>query len=171
LATNPKQYTVLIPTSPHLRKFLSVEYGNPVKLDNGSLLGVVIISLLSKGNFHVALKPNQKKKLVDSFTVSFSCIAPISLMKDYGHTITSDKIIQLNRFYEHLFYEKMFVFIQHRLNIGKRKLGVQDAIIEFCNYYDIELDREISYDALKKKEWRWRTKQKNIIRAFVPSNS
>lgn len=158
----------MIPTSPHLKKFISVEYGNPVKLDNGSLLGVVVISLLSKDSFHVALKPKEKSKLMTGYAATVSCCAPMSLMKDYGHSISMDKVIQLNRFYEKLFYEKLFLFVQHRLNKSKRKMGVQDAIVEFCDYYSIELDNEISYDALKKAEYRHRTNQNKIFRGIVP---
>ncbi len=169
LANNPKHYSVLIPTSSHLKKFLSVEYGNPVKLDNGSLLGVVVISLLSKDGFHVALKPKEKSQQMQGYNVSVSCSAPMSMMKDYGHSLSMDKVIQLNRFYEKLFYEKLFLFVQHRLNKSKRKMGVQDAIVEFCDYYDIELDNEISYDALKKAEYRYRKNQNKIFRGFVPS--
>ena len=169
LENNVKKYSVLIPTSSHLKKFLSVEYGHPVKIDNKTLIGTVIISMLQKQNFHVALKPVQKVQQVDGFTTSLSCVAPMSVMKDYGHSITADQAIQLNRFFEKFFYEKLYLFVQHRINKDKRKLGVQDAIFEFCSHYDIELDSDISYDSLKKSEWRWRKNQNKIFRAFVPS--
>lgn len=171
LAKYISKYSVHIKTSPHLKKFISLEFGNPVKIDNSSLLGVVLISMLQKDSFHVSLKPRQKEQLSVNYSVSITCQAPMSLMKDYGHIITLDQVIQLNRFFEKFFFEKFFLFVHYRLDKNKRKMGVQDAIYDFCNYYDIDLEREISYDALKKAEYRHRNKSNNIIRAFVPKSS
>ena len=164
-----KQFSVLIPTSVHIKKFLHKEYGNPIKIDCYTLMGIVIISLLEKQSFHVAMHEVDKKKKFSNYIVEVVCKAPLSMMKDYGHCMSIDKVVQINRFYEKLFYEKLFLFVQHKLDKNKRKMGVQDAINEYCDIYGIDIDTDISYDAMKKAEYRNRHHLNNIFRATVLS--
>ena len=170
LAKNANKYSVGIPTTSHLCKFLLVEYGNPVKIDNSTLIGTVIISLLGKASFHVSMNPLQKKQQSGTYTSTLTCQAPISLMKDYGHSITMDQAIQMNRFFERFFFEKLYLFVQHRVDKHKRNMGVQEAILDFCSFYEIDTEREISYDALKKAEYRFRKKQKKSFDILSSQN-
>ena len=105
-----------------------------------------------------------KKKKLTAYTGGVVCKAPLSMMKDYGYCMSTDKIVQINRFYEKLFYEKLFLFVQHKLDKNKRKMGVQDAINDYCDIYGIDIDTDISYDAMRKAEYRNRNNPNNIFR-------
>lgn len=39
-------------------------------------------------------------------------------------------------------------------------VSIEDALYEFCKVYDLEIDIDITFDALKQKEYRYRNSLK-----------
>jgi hypothetical protein len=48
MTKSPGHFSIHLPTKPYLACYIASQYGNPVILNNNSLMGVVIFSLLQK---------------------------------------------------------------------------------------------------------------------------
>lgn len=167
-----KYFSVNIPTTTHLKQFLLKRYGNPIAINNSSLLGVVLISVLDKTNFHVHLTPKEKIYSFKLYNDLLPCMAPFSLMKDYHYSITIDQAIQINRYYENLFEECLYIFCARRINPHKREKGYFNAIYEFAELNNIAIGKDVSYECLKKIEYRYRKNlEKKFIEGLSPQNN
>jgi hypothetical protein len=164
-----KFFTVQIPTSVYLKVFVEREFGSPVPINNHSLLGVFLIGTLQKTNPITRFSWVQKNLRFQHFTEKIVCIAPISLMKDFGFSVTEDQVIQINRFFEQYFDRELYYYVKHRVNSNERYSGYKEAIQSFATHYGLVLEEHITYEALKKMEYRYRTKvNKEIISQVCP---
>lgn len=167
-----KYFTVNIPTTTHLKQFLYKRFGNPIALNNDTLLGCYLIGIMQKPNLHVPLKPQEKIYAYKVYNDEFKVMAPLSLMKDYNYTLTVDQAIQINRFYENLFQECLYIFCARRIAPDKREKGYFNAIYEFAELNNIIIGQHVSYDCLKKIEYRHRKKlEKKYFEGLSPQNS
>jgi hypothetical protein len=151
-----KYFSVQIPTSTYIKKFIQKRCGNPVAINNNSLLGVVLIAVMDKPKYHVHLKPHEKESCFKSYTDNLACVAPLSLLKDYHFSLTKDQVIQINRYFEQSFKEALYIHCTHRVNHQKRVKGYDDAIFEFAELYKIAIGQDVTFDCLKKMEYRKR---------------
>lgn len=151
-------FSVQIPTSPYLKKFVIAEFGDPIRINNDSLIGVFLIGILEKQNFHIPLKLDEKDFRYRHFTEKITCIAPTTLMKDFGFAIKADHAIQLNRFFEEHFDRELYYFVKRNTIAGARYAGYKQAIEAFAALYSIELEKTVTFESLKKMEYRYRTK-------------
>jgi hypothetical protein len=156
-------YTVTIPTNPYLKAFITCFYGDPVSIDNKSHLGIYLIGVMSKKKPFSNLRQEEKTERYRYFTEKLQCVAPISYMSVYGFSISQDHVILINRYFESLFEEQLYHFVQRNINPNKRYSGYQSAIENFCLYYNIDLNGSVSFECLKKIEWRYRKKVQNPV--------
>ncbi len=154
-------FSVKIPTEVHLKKFAVAQLGAPIKLSNKNLFGTVILSLLQKPKMTVGINKQKTGSIQNKLKNEIICVAPFSIMKDVGTDLTSNQVIQINRLLDHLFIETLSLYVAKNTVATKRQKGIQDAIISFCELYQIVLDVDINYEALKKAEYRLRTGKKN----------
>lgn len=156
----PKTFSVQIPVSPYLKPYITRRFGDPIAIDNQSLVGVFLIGVLEKQNFNVGGQ-NQKKDIrFNYFTDSITCVAPISLMKDFGWNLKPDHIIQFNRFFEEHFDLDLHLHVERNVKKNTRYAGYKQAIESFAVEYNICLEETISFEGLKKMEYRYREKIK-----------
>ena len=167
-----KQFSVQIPTSPYMAKFLAKRYGNPVPINNKNLLGTTLISLMEKPGFHVQMKPNDKQLyFYKQFTTKLQSVAPLSLMKDYNYNLTIDQVIQMNRFFDNYFEQILYIFCAAKINRNQRHVGYDDAIFEFADIHEIAIGQDVSFDCLKKNEYRYRKNlEKKLFGELSPQN-
>ena len=157
----PKTFSVQIPTSPYLKHFICKEFGHPIQINNQSLIGVFMIGILEKQNFHVHMPQEQKNYRYLYFTEKITCIAPLSLIRNFGFTVKEDHVIQLNRFFEEYFDHELYLYVKRNTKQGHRYAGYKQAIESFAALYHIVLEETISFEALKKMEYRYRIKKEN----------
>ena len=152
-----QSYSIRIPAKPYIAKFAARRYGNPVGINNSTALSALIRGLLHKPGFdikHSTVKENLRLKY---FTGHILCEAPLSQMPQIGYALTTDHIIQINAFLEEDFKERLQLFVAKTANWEARRSGIDQAIEAFAAYYSIQLEEEITFDGLKKMEYRART--------------
>lgn len=147
-------YTVTIPTKPHIKNFIASLYGDPVRITNNNSIGIYLVGVLSKKNFHVQAKPGVKGRYLQQLTDKLCCVAPLTQLAHYGHIIRGDHYIQLNRYFEAIFEEHLYFWVDNRIDRNKRRSGYEKAIESFMDRYN--LHQTVNYDTLKKIEYRFR---------------
>lgn len=150
-------YTINIATKPYLKNFITTLYGDPIPIANNNHIGVFLIGCLCKTKLHVHLKPGEKGRIYEFLTEEVTCVSPISLLKDYGHMIDINQAIQINRYFDSIFKEHLYFWVQNRITPNKRSCGYKSAIESFMDRYN--LHHSTNYDCLQKIEYRFR---KNI---------
>lgn len=159
-------YTVSIPAKPHIARFAHTRYGNPVQLGAKNTLGCLINALLSGSNHRAKFSPHHADLRFKYLTGGIHCAAPLSEMlrgKTFG--LSLDNILVINQFLENEFEEKLYFYCQRQANWQKRRSGIDAAIEAFAKFYGILLDEEITYEALKKMEYR--TRQRKLKKIFA----
>jgi hypothetical protein len=161
-------YSVKVPTKAYLRKYVYARYGHPLKLNYTTTIGTMILCLVSKEYFDINMNTIKKDVRLSHMNDEIELVAPLGTMKYKGHSITPDKIIAINRYFENSFVEELYNYC--RDNIEKRawRPGINKAINSFCDQYGIEVEEDISFEALKKAESRYRKKIEENIQTFVP---
>ena len=155
-------YTVTIPTKTYLRKYIHSRYGQPIPINNHSLIGVIMISLLEK-NF-CTRQPSFKKDIrYTSFTDEITFLAPATLMYNYGVDMNTEKIIQVNRFFENDFEESLYRYCKYAPN-----KEIKISIEQFAMMHNIILEVDTTSECLKKSEYRYRKKIETISGNSVP---
>lgn len=162
-----KKFTVKIPTSAYIKVYIESQFGSPVPINNKNIIGIYLVGLLEKNNFRIAMNPKEKNLRFQKLKENIKCEAPISVMKDIGWHLREDHIIQINRFFEEHFEHELYMFVKRNTIPGSRYLGYKQAIHLFANEKNIEIEKHISYEGLKKMEYVYR---KRIKKNFVESS-
>lgn len=81
-----------------------------------------------------------------------------------GADIPRMSILQINRFLENLFDQSLYLHVKARLKDDREMKGWKDALLSFAEEYNLVLDpdigekEDITYEGLKKKEYRYRSR-------------
>lgn len=171
----PRTYSVKVPTKAYLRKYIYARWGQPglpLKLDYTTIYGTMILCLLDKESFTIAMSDRYKEVRTSYFKDHVEFVAPITSMHFRGHSLSQDKVIAINRFFEDFFVEDLYRFCKHHIDPQpkqSRRPGIDKAIYSFADMYGIDLEDDITFEALKKAEWRYRKKHQEKMLSFVPS--
>ncbi len=154
---NKSYFTISIFTKPYLKKYLETRYGSPITFTTDNYFGMSVVSLLERP-LHIHKKKEFIRLRTDRFEDKLIIHCPISFLSKYryGVDITDEKTISLNKLFEEKFEEELTFFCQILSICG---VEIKDALEEFCKNFNIDIGTDISYDALKKKEYRFRQKQ------------
>lgn len=164
----PGTLSIRITTKPYLAQFIKAQYGSPVVLSNREMFGTIVLSLLQK---NVCLHKNLNEKHISlrSFTTYFECLAPYTYLKSFGVDLEDDQIIQLNRYFDDEFERQLYQFVQFNIQGDIRYKGYARALYAFCKMYGIHVGDHITFEALKKTEYRFRKNLETKLARFVPS--
>lgn len=163
-----KNFTIHIPTKPYLAKYIASRYGHPVQLNNNTLLGIVVLSLLQK-KVCTHLNLRDKHLQFRSFSTSITFLAPWRYMSHYGVDLTDEQIIQLNRAWDTQFDEELYYHCQRSINHANRYKGYNEAIEMFAENHGIVIGVDTTFECLKKTEYRFRKVLENNMSRNVPS--
>lgn len=156
----PSFFTITVQTKPYIKKYLHAKYGNPLIFSTDNYFGICLAGLLQRP-IRVHKKKEALRLRTDRFNAFLEISCPMSFLTNdvLGFDISDSNVISLNKLFEEKFEEEL-TFYTTILNI----CGVEtkDALEDFCKNYDIEIGDDISFDALKKKEYRFRKKYTNI---------
>ena len=172
----PQTYKVLLPTKTYLRKYIYAEHGWPLVLNYNSVLGTLVLSLLEKQEFTIDMREGKMQKRIQYMNDELEFTALLSTMPYKGYSLSNDKIIAINRYIENSFVEDLHRYCKYHIKETGWRPGINKAIEAFAESYGIELEKDISYEALKKAEYRYkkRLEQKktlNNLRTFVLKHS
>lgn len=160
----PRNYTVIIPTSPYVKAFTAKFYGDPIEINNKTTIGSFLIGTLSKKTIDVKCIREKKDIRFKFFIAQLQCIAPWSQMDNYGYHLTENHIIQINRYLENIFEEKLYHYVQHRIKQNSRYAGYDKAYESFIEDYN--LPESVTVELLKQIEYRFR---KKLFKKSIPT--
>jgi len=149
-----KSVTIQLPTKPYLKKYIQAQYGNPVCFSTKNYFGLTVAISLKKP-LRSQDSPAAKRIRFDSFTSSINIKAAPSFLShyDYDLSISENQALTVNKLMEAKFEEELYQFCLALYMVG---IETKDALQAFCNKYGIEIEEDIAFDTLKKKEYRFR---------------
>lgn len=152
-------FSLIIYTKPYLKKYLQSLYGNPIIFDKDNLFGVTIAAFLEKPlDFHVTKE--ELRCRTDKYTEKLEIFLPKTILtkrRSTGYDLSDANTITLNKFFETRFTEDLARWCELGMVY---KVEFKKNIEDFCHRYKIELEYDITFDAIKKKEYRLREKRK-----------
>lgn len=169
-----ESFKIILPVKPHIRKYMHILYGYPVLIDQNKFIGSIIISLLQKKSLPTGINMEYRKQRRMYLTAQVECFATIYRYQDNGLNLTEDHILAINRLMENQFNDDLYRWMLHKSNPGDvRVKGYNKAMRSFMHYYCLEEDVDITFEALKKAEYRRRThienNRKKLLQEFVPN--
>ena len=168
-----KTFAVSIPTKSYLRKYLHKRYGYPIPLNHQTLIGTAVLAMLEKKIHSDRSNALDVYKTYSSYNDKVQFVVPASFVYKTGHMleVPSHKAIVINRHFEGHFEEELYAFCQREIRAHRKHPGYDQAYERFAARYGIEFDIDITYEALKKMEYRFRKKLEQNLTATVPASS
>lgn len=159
-------YKQVIPLKPYVAKYVRSLYNDPFILTNTNYLGVIIYSILQKKN---ALNLNLKyeAKRYDLLTDSITIMIPDHLVHSYktGHIIDPQHAISINHLIEAKINEEIFAWCTA---YSHHKYQIKKAIEAFCDHHTINIEHDISTDAIIKSYQRAKSATNKRLRKNPP---
>lgn len=162
------KYSIKVPTKIYLRKYITAKYGNPFPLNYNSTLGTLIICLLDKTPFSTGMNSSDKDVRLSYMNDAIECVSPAVSARYKSFELDNDKIIAVNRYMENEFTLELHKWCEDRKEKRVWRPGIDKAINSFADQYNIVVDVDITFDALKKAEYRHRIRAQKIFQSFVP---
>lgn len=149
-----KSISIQVPTKPYLKKYIEAQYGCPVNFTTKNYFGLTVALSLKKP-MRNAQGETIKKMRFDSFTSSITIKAAPSFLThyDYDLSINENQALTVNKLMEEKFEEDLYQFCSVMFLLG---IETKEALGAFCTRYNLEIDEDIAFEALKKKEYRKR---------------
>lgn len=163
-----RTYSVKVPIKSYLKKYIHAKHGTDLPLNYRTTYGTLILCLLEKDYFSINMGKQKKEVRVSLITDEIEFTAPLNTMQYKGHSLTSDKVIAINRFFEDCFIEDLYRYCKDNKKNTAWRPGIDKAIYAFAEVYNIEVETDISFEALKKAEWRHRMKLEKKPPSFLP---
>lgn len=150
-------FSIILPTKPYLKKYMEALYGSPIKFNADTYFGKVIAACLDKNVY-----PDKNRSFIwkafDEYNDELKIFLPIDWLKKYfyGTDLTDKKAVFVNKLIQDKFEEDLYMFCTILDLAGVDR---KESIEEFCTRYKIEIDTHITFEALKKMEYRFRSKK------------
>lgn len=164
-----RTFAVNIPTKPYLRKYIHKHFGHPIVLNHRTLFGSVILGYLQKKVYSDRSNSRDLQSTFSQFTDRIECV--ISQNEVYfgngGLFIEPAKVLVINRYFANQFEHDLYHFCKQNTTQG-RYAGYDRALYQFADKYGIEMEEDISFEGLKKMEYRYRKFIETNHTATVP---
>lgn len=157
-------YTVSIPVKAHIEKFFRVREGSPIRSSDQSMIWLTVrpYLLYKPGD---GLSRDQRNRQIEKLKGEIKLQLSINKVKLYGLQVKPSSVILMNMILDHYFGRELYWHVQScEYNPGRYK-GFKLAIENFCALYDIEIEEDISNDALLKIYQRQRDLHHKLIGA------
>ncbi len=161
-------YSVTLPVKPYIKKYVAAVEGSPVLFTSRSMLCMIIRAYMENKN-HTGLSKKQLQTSINARTATIVVQLPMRSMHYVGTSVRPDSIILINQFLEMWFGKALLDFMKQTANRPGRYKGFNEAYYEFAQAYGIEIEEDISLDALKKMDYRLRHRGGNDFTNLVPS--
>lgn len=161
-----KTYSIQIPTKPYLKKYIESLYGSPTVFTKKNFFGMCLMGFLDR-KFYNRDKDVIIHQAFNAYTVHLTLFLPRIwlLASHYGQDLPPQNVINLNRLMQERFEEDLYKHCQVLTLTG---IDIKDALEDFCRLHDISIEEDISFESLKKKEYRIR---KLYEKKYIPETS
>lgn len=149
-----KYLKVSIPCKTYIKKYITTLYGHPVQATIKHSLGCMINLCLDK-NIYL------DNRISESFIHKYYNDELIVHVNKWqfqraGFSVSPGKAHLINKFMEDLFEVHLFQFVDAGVCSGRER---KSCIDQFATLHHIETEIDITFDALKKIEYRTRKKE------------
>lgn len=148
-------FSVTIATKPYLKKYLQHLYGCPLVFSTNNYFGISLAAFLTSPlSFHESAEVLHCR--TDKFTDTIEIWFPDNFkQKRKSFSITDRHTITFNKLFENRFSEDLYKWC----DLGMiYQVEFKKSMQDFCWRHNIEIPEDITYDAIKQKEWRYREK-------------
>lgn len=154
-----KFFTFRLPTKKYIHKYLTAIHGETIPAVMETDIGFVVLSTLtSKLDGKVCRGYNNQWK--DPYQATLTFTIPFHFFYLTKKEISVYTCILLNRYFENKFEDALCQHVEKEMAMGKK---LKQAIEDFAGLYAIEVEEDISFEALKKMEYRSRKKNEELI--------
>jgi hypothetical protein len=161
-------FTICLPTKAYLKKYIHTLYGDPVVIKASNVFADVFLAMLQ-----VPVPVKHSRPLLDQQLNRYSSIVevkvPVSMFYRLPKEPGEHSVIRINRFFENRFEEDLAKTVGHMQAI--LQIERQQAIEKFAEDHRIDIDVDITMDALKKKDYRFRKEKEEISKLSLPNLS
>ena len=150
-----KSFTFRLPVKKYIQKYLTTMYGPTIPATMETDIGFVVLNTLaSRLESQVCRGYNKQFDNGKNGDITFTI--PFHYFYLTKKELSIHTAILLNRYFENKFEEELSRFVHSRNTEGWGKY--KKAIEDFAAFYNIEIEEDISFDGLKKMEYRHRKK-------------
>jgi hypothetical protein len=145
-------YTLGVPTKSYIRKYFNCLYGNPIPLSHKTDFGD---TLLTKFITSPIIRVNKKELAIASKDLNdkISFQLPIDMIHRLETQPTDQQVFGINRYLENVFETDLCMFVACANFFGiERKVSIE----KFAAMHRIVIEEDVTYEALKQKEYRFR---------------
>lgn len=154
----PKQFFVTVPTQTYISRFLTSRYGQVIPIHEKTLLGKDLLNMI-RYPLGCQLSSSQRNLLYGHYNDQLKLSIPLKLKNSVVHDLSIEHIVTINQYLKKYFDTQLCQFcIQHINSERKNKVGYKQAIEIFARMHKIDLEEDISYECLKKSDYRFRQK-------------
>lgn len=161
---------VTIPTKKFLKKYLQANYGEELIFNMDSDMGY-FLSLLMEKRIYPEYDRQQIHRSIDKYDILVTIRLPRKWVEKYryGFDIDPKKAVFFNKMIFRSFRQELFRYcaLMEIHNIEKKH-----ALLDFARYYKLEIDEDITFETLKKMEYRYRQKYFEKLQPYLsPDNT
>jgi len=146
----PTHFNVKIPVKAYIWKYLAARYGFPLEVKASTSFGDIVLTKL-KDTTKTKLSSYDLNIKLRSYNSVLRVLIPWDYLYRINQELSPSVIVRLNNFFENQFREELHRYVQALTDTGET---VKEAIEKFAEKYGIELDEDVSFDCLKKMEYR-----------------
>lgn len=154
---------ILIPVSAHVKKYTDSRFGTTIRLDDRTSFHIILKLTLFTWQSEFNFPDTKKEKILPNHIIIESIY--------YYKKLPAEKIEIVSWLFEALFMEELYTYVltnAHKKSKEKTRPNTLRCIEDFCNKHGIELEQDVSQDALIKAFYRYAKKQPVQSPSFCP---
>jgi hypothetical protein len=154
-------YSVSLPVKPYVLKYVQTVEGSPqLRFESSSMLCMIVRAYIENKNY-IGLSQQQFDAAISTRTATLKIVIPGKQMYKVGTSIRPDGIVMINRFLEEWFERALVKFMNDNTRKCGRYKGFKEAYYAFAKLYNVELEKDITIEGLKKMDYRLRRKKED----------
>lgn len=152
-------YTIHLPVKTYIRKYLEQRFGNPIVIDGKTIISDIVLSKLSS-KLNSKLPPTDIDTRLNRFTDQIPIRIPFHYWYSLEKTFSQHSIVRINRFFENSFEEDLHKHVDLQMRYIP-KMERKTAIESFAAEHRLDIELDITFEAMKKMEYRHRQEKEN----------
>lgn len=145
-------YTLSVPAKGYIKKYFNCLYGHPIPLSHKSDFGDTLLTKLLTAPI---IRVNKKELAIafKDFNDQLAFQLPIDMIHRLETEPSQQQVYGINRYLENVFETDLCMFVACASFFGiERKMSIE----RFATMHRISIEEDVTYEALKQKEYRFR---------------